>query len=98
MKLWEIRAASQVDSGAAGGGGGGGLVRPDPVAVFSEMEGAVHCVALNDAANLAAAGGDDGSLVVWDLKSRTAVYSTLIEDSKRYVYVQVCAAICPPSS
>ena len=78
MKLWEIRAASQLDGGA------GGLVRPDPVAVLSEMEGAVRCVALNDAASLAAAGGDDGSLIVWDLKTCAVLYSSTAVDTKRY--------------
>ncbi len=77
VKLWEIRGPAQAESG-------GGLVRSDPLAVFSEMEGAVRCVALNDAANLVAAGGEDGTLIVWDLKSGTVLFSSLVVESKRY--------------
>jgi WD40 repeat protein len=76
VKLWEIRGPAQVE-------GGGGLVRADPLAVLSEMEGAARCVALNDAANLVAAGGEDGTLIVWDLKTRTVLFSSLVVESKK---------------
>jgi WD40 repeat protein len=46
-----------------------------PTAEFTDHEYPIQCVSIDSNGEIGAAGAEDGSLVVWDLKIQTAVMS-----------------------
>lgn len=74
VKLWRVEDPHSAS---------GSLVGSTPLAVFPEVDSPVQCVAIDGVGRLGAAGGDDGTVVVWDLEHKSVLSSTNICSAKR---------------
>lgn len=59
------------------------VINPRPVAEFFDHESPVHCVCIDEFATLAAAGADDGTVIVWDLRLNSACFTHVVSPAKR---------------
>lgn len=77
MKLWEICFPPRAENGS-------NLVDPTAVAEFGDLDAAVRAVALDGTSQLAAAGTEEGTLILWDIKSNSVLFSTSVSQTRRY--------------
>ena len=68
VKLWPLKP--------------GGLLNIKPTAEFYDHENSVQSVALDASASFAAAGSDDGTVMIWHLSSQTLAANCTISASR----------------
>lgn len=91
VKVWSVRGVGTGGSGT----GAGGAINPSPVAEFYDHESAISAAAMHDSGGFAAAGAEDGFLVVWNLSSLSPLFSRVVTTNKRAV---TCLAWLPQQS
>ena len=69
VKLWSLK---------------GGVLSNTPMAEFYDHENAIKSVDVESKGNFAAAGADDGTVLIWDIKSLSLCGSCCISSSGRY--------------
>jgi WD40 repeat protein len=61
------------------------MLSASPSAEFEDHEYPIHSVSLDTEGSLAAAGAEDGSVIVWDLRTHTALFQYQASAAKRPV-------------
>lgn len=72
VKLWELKGVN-----------GSGGVASSPAAEFFDHENSVQSVALHPLATHAAAGGEDGTVMIWEVRSQVLTTSSQISKTGR---------------
>ena len=77
VKLWEILFPPRAENGS-------NLVDPTALAEFDDLDAAVRAMALDGTSQLAAAGAEDGTLILWDIKTKNVLFTAPTNHTKRY--------------
>jgi WD40 repeat protein len=83
VKVWSVRSAASQAAVS-----GGGAINAAPVAEFYDHESAITCAAIHDQGLYAAAGAEDGLLVIWNLSTFATVFSRVVSTNKRLPFFQ----------